>query len=561
MSNPLSLVRGDTGTPLFELTIGQVLGRAAASWPDDIAVVSSHQDIRLTFRELKAAADRMAKGLIAMRLAPGARIGIWSPNRIEWVVTQYAAARAGLILVCINPAYRSSELEHALNLVGCEALVMAERFKTSDYVAMLRELAPELDAATPGGLRAARLPALRWVVLIGGASPAGMIGFDDVAARGAAVDDPTLDERQATVGLDDPTNIQFTSGTTGRPKGATLTHRNLVNNAFFNGQRQGLARGDIVCVTVPLYHCFGMVAGSLCCMVTGATAVYPSLSFEPGPTLEAVARERCTSVYGVPTMFIGMLEHPDFADIELGSLRTGIMGGAPCPEAVMRSVIDDMGMTGVTIAFGMTETSPTSFQTGTGDDIAHRVETVGRVHPHIEAKVVGTDGEILPCGEPGEVLVRGYSVMRGYWDDAPRTREAIDEDRWMHTGDIGTIDADGYCRIVGRAKDLIIRGGENIYPREVEELLHTHPAIAEAQVFGIADARLGEKVCAWVRVTEGNMITADELRAFCKTRLSHFKVPEHVRTVDAFPMTVTGKPQKFLMREAMQAELLAEGLH
>jgi fatty-acyl-CoA synthase len=470
------------------------------------------------------------------------------------VVTQFATAKAGLILVNINPAYRLAELEYALNKVGCRALVTATSFKSSDYVAMLRELAPELNRCQPGDLKSAKLPELGTVIRIGGAAP-GMFGFDEVPALASASHRARLDELASRLQFDDPINIQFTSGTTGFPKGATLTHHGILNNGYFIGETMRLTERDRICIPVPLYHCFGMVLGNLACVTHGATMVYPGEGFDPLAVLETIQAERCTGLYGVPTMFIAELDHPEFKRFDLSSLRTGIMAGSPCPIEVMKRVVSQMHMAEVTICYGMTETSPVSFQSAADDPLERRVSTVGRIHPHVEVKIVDPDGRILPPGTPGELCTRGYLVMRGYWNDPEKTAEAIDPARWMHTGDLATLDAEGYCNIVGRIKDMIIRGGENIYPREIEEFLYRHPKVQDVQVIGVPDARYGEELCAWIKPKAGFEITADEIKEFCKGQIAHYKIPRYVKFVDAFPMTVTGKIQKFLMREQMKREL------
>ncbi|HSZ94024.1 MAG TPA: AMP-binding protein, partial [Acetobacteraceae bacterium] len=466
-----------------------------------------------------------------------------------------ATAKAGLILVNINPAYRLAELEYALNKVGCRALVTATSFKTSDYVGMINTLAPELRHARPGHLDAAKLPSLRTVIQIGDTPAPGAIAFDSVHRMGEAPHRTQLVELAGKLQFDEPINIQFTSGTTGLPKGATLTHHNILNNGYFLGQAMHYTEHDKVCIPVPLYHCFGMVIGNLACITHGAAMVYPGEGFDPLATLQTVAEERCTSLYGVPTMFIAELDHPEFTKFDLHSLRTGMMAGAPCPIEVMRRCIRDMHLTEMTIGYGMTETSPVSTQTALDDTVDRRVSTVGRVHPHVEVKIVDTEGRIVPRGTPGEFCTRGYSVMLGYWDDAERTAQAIDPTGWMHTGDLATMDADGYCNIVGRIKDMVIRGGENVYPREIEEFLYRHPKIQDVQVFGVPDARYGEELCAWVKLRAGETLTAEELRNFCRDQIAHYKVPRHIRFVDEFPMTVTGKIQKFIMRDRMTAEL------
>ncbi|MEO6060611.1 MAG: AMP-binding protein [Thermoflexales bacterium] len=549
-----SYTHGASATPLLGDTIGAHFDGAVARWPDAEALVVCHQNVRWTYRELQQRVDALAAGLLALGLEPGDRIGIWSPNNCEWVVTQFATAKAGLILVNINPAYRLTELEYALNKVGCTALITAAAFKSSDYVGMLRALAPELDICAPGALRAARLPALGTVVCLAEASQPGMFRFADVAGMGGEAHRARLAELAGTLQFDDPINIQFTSGTTGSPKGATLTHHNILNNGFFVGEAMRLTARDRLCIPVPLYHCFGMVLGNLACVTHGAAMIFPAEAFDPLSVLKTVEAERCTALHGVPTMFIAELDHPDFARFDLSSLRTGIMAGAPCPIEVMKRVQAMMGMDQVTIAYGMTETSPVSFQSAVDDPLERRVSTVGRVQPHIEVKIVDAEGRVVDPGAPGELLTRGYSVMQGYWDDPGRTAEAIDAAGWMHTGDLATLDAEGYGNIVGRIKDMVIRGGENVYPREVEEFLYRHPKIQDVQVFGVPDARYGEELCAWVRLREGATATEDEIRAFCKGQIAHYKIPRYVKFVGAFPMTVTGKVQKFIMREQMMSE-------
>jgi fatty-acyl-CoA synthase len=551
----LSHVVGADAPPLLETTIGQALDAAALRWRDGLALVSVHQKIRWTWAGLAQRADAMAAGLVALGLEPGERIGVWSPNCAEWVVTQFAAAKAGLILVTINPAYRLSELEYTLNKVGVRALVAAERFKTSDYVGMVEALAPELPDAFPGALRAERLPKLRAVIKIGGEARPGWFEFDDIPGLAEPEHDRAVGEIGLGLDPNDAINIQFTSGTTGLPKGATLSHRNILNNGYFCGLAQQLGPADRICTPVPLYHCFGMVMANLAAVTHGAAMVFPAPVFDAEATLAAIEAERCTALYGVPTMFIAQLGSPDFAARDLTSLRTGIMAGSPCPVEVMKQVIEKMHMADVTIAYGMTETSPISFQTGPDDPVERRVSTIGRVQPHLEVKIVDEAGETVPRGQPGEVCTRGYSVMIGYWDDPGRTADAIDEGGWMHTGDLGTIDAEGYGNIVGRIKDMVIRGGENIYPREIEEFLYTHPKVADVQVVGLPDPKMGEELCAWIRLDAG--VTADEteIREYCRGQIAHFKIPRYVRFVDEFPMTVTGKVQKFLIRKQMIEEL------
>jgi fatty-acyl-CoA synthase len=550
-----SYAHGTSTVPLLGETIGAHFDRTVARFPDQLALIARQQGARWTWRELNERVDAFAAGLLALGLKPGERIGIWSPNNAEWVVTQFATAKAGLVLVNINPAYRLAELEYALNKVGCRAIVTATSFKTSDYVGMLTTLAPELRHARPGHLEAAKLPALRIVIQIGATPTPGMIPFDSVYAMGEAPQRAQLTELAQTLQFDDPINIQFTSGTTGLPKGATLTHHNILNNGYFLGEAMHYTERDKVCIPVPLYHCFGMVIGNLACITHGAAMVYPSEGFDPLATLQTVAEERCTSLYGVPTMFIAELDHPQFGAFDLRSLRTGMMAGAPCPIEVMRRCIRDMNLSEMTIGYGMTETSPVSTQTATDDELERRVSTVGTAHPHVEIKIIDAEGRVVPRGTPGEFCTRGYSVMLGYWDDEERTKQAIDVAGWMHTGDLATMDAEGYCNIVGRIKDMVIRGGENVYPREIEEFLYRHPKIQDVQVFGVPDARYGEEICAWVRLRPGETLTAEEIRDFCRDQIAHYKVPRHIRFVDEFPMTVTGKIQKFIMREQMTGEL------
>ena len=550
-----SYVHGVSETPLIGDTIGGHFDKAAARWGERDALIVRHQNVRWTYGELKTKVDAFAAGLLALGLVPGDRVGIWSPNNSEWVITQFATAKAGLILVNINPAYRLTELDYALNKVGCKALITADSFKTSDYVGMLRELAPEIDRSTPGQLQSKRLPALTTLIRIGDDEKRGFLRFADVLGMGGDRHRAQLAELAGKLQFDDPINIQFTSGTTGTPKGATLTHHNILNNGYFIGEAQRLTDRDRVCIPVPLYHCFGMVLGNLACITHGAAMVYPSEGFDPLASLQAVEAERCTALYGVPTMFIAELDHPDFQRFDLSSLRTGIMAGSPCPIEVMKRCVSEMHMSEVTIAYGMTETSPVSTQTSYDDPLERRVGTVGRIHPHVEIKIVDGDGRIVPPGTAGELCTRGYSVMLGYWDDEERTAEAIDRARWMHTGDLATLDEDGYCNIVGRIKDMVIRGGENVYPREIEEYLFRHPKIAAVQVVGVPDQKYGEELCAWVQLKPGVSANAEEVQSFCKGQIAHYKIPRYIKFVEAFPMTVTGKVQKFIMREAMMKEL------
>ncbi|KWN12488.1 AMP-binding protein [Burkholderia territorii] len=553
--NGLSYVRGATDVPLSEATISRFLLDTAARFPERPAVVFREQGIRWDWRTFAHEIDVLAAGLAALGIVKGDCVGIWSPNRSEWLLTQFATARIGAILVNINPAYRLAELEYALNKVGCKAVIAAERFKTSAYVEMLQAIAPELASATPGDLHAARVPSLRTVVSMGEVAPAGMFRFADVMARGRdTLDVARLDAIGATLAASDPINIQFTSGTTGSPKGATLTHRNVVNNARSIAMAMRFSEQDSLCIPVPLYHCFGMVLAVLACVSKGAAMVFPGEAFDPVATLAAVAEERCTALHGVPTMFIAELDHPDFAKFDLSTLRTGIMAGSPCPIETMKRVVSQMHLSEITIAYGMTETSPVSFQSSTDDPLEKRTTTVGRIQPHLEVKIVDPNGEIVPVGATGELCTKGYSVMLGYWDDDAKTREVL-VDGWMHTGDLATLDADGYCNIVGRLKDMVIRGGENVYPREIEEFLFRHPKIQSAQVFGVPDAKYGEELCAWIVLRAGEQMTEDDVRAFCNGQIAHYKIPRYIRFVDELPMTVTGKVQKFVMRERMIEEL------
>lgn len=551
--NEVSHVKGRSDAPLIELTIPALLAQTVATYGDYPAAVFCEQGIRWNYAEFAAEVDRLGAALERLGFVKGDRIGIWSPNRAEWLLTQFATARIGVILVNINPAYRPFELEYALNKVSCKGLVTAAAFKASDYVDMLRELAPELATATPGALRAAKLPHLETIICMGGDAPDGMFSFEDVMAMGD--DTSTLDAITATLDRNDPINIQFTSGTTGQPKGACLTHRNIVNNAHFVTAAMELTQADRLCIPVPFYHCFGMVMGTLGCVTKGAAMVVPSEGFEPNTTLRAVSEERCTALFGVPTMFVAELALPDFDTFDLSHLRTGIMAGSPCPIQVMKDVQSRMNMREVTIAYGMTETSPVSFQSNVDDPVDRRVSSVGRIHPHVEVKIVDEDGTPTPIGTQGELMTRGYSVMQGYWGEQDLTAKSIDADGWMHTGDLATVDDEGYCNITGRVKDMICRGGENIYPREIEEFLYTHTAVSEVQVFGIPDDKFGETTCVWVIPKAGQSLTPDDIKTFCKGQIAHYKMPSHVRITDSLPMTVTGKPQKFIMRDAMIKEL------
>ena len=547
----LSHVRGSSARALLDVTLPAFFAELTRRHGERTAAVFRQSGERWSYAQLARRVDRLAAGLLSLGLYKGDRVGIWAPNRPEWLIAQFATARIGLVLVNINPAYRAGELEFALNKAGVKALILARQFKSSDYTGMLQSLAPELATCAPGHLRARRLPALRCVIQMGEAPVPGAFSFDQVMARGGAAGQARLDAIGCGLSAFEPINIQFTSGTTGAPKGATLTHHNIVNNAIACARTMGFGPGDVLCIPVPLYHCFGMVLGVLSAAAYGVTMVFPGECFDAGETLAALSGERCTAMHGVPTMFSAVLDHPEFARHDLGAMRTGIIAGSVCPEPLMRRVIRDMGCVGITIAYGMTETSPISFQTAPDDPLALRVATVGRVQPHCEVKIVDPEGRTVPVGTAGELLTRGYLVMKGYWDEPGLTAEAI-RDGWMHSGDLATLDAQGYARITGRIKDMLIRGGENVYPAEVEAFLLTHPDIAEAQVFGLPDPTYGEEVAAWI-IPRSTALTPEAVRAYCEGRIAHFKVPRHIRLVSAFPMTATGKPQKFRMRDAMMA--------
>jgi fatty-acyl-CoA synthase len=552
----LSYVRGSVNEPLEFITIPQLLDRAVLRHGGRDAIIDVLSGERLSWHDLKRRSDDVAAGLLALGVQRGDRVGIWAANCIEWILVQFGTARIGAILVNINPAYRATELDHALNKAQCRVLVMAGGVKTSDYVGTIRSIAPEISAqVTTAALRLVRFPSLERVVLIDSAESAGMLPFKAMCSLAGPAHRSRLAELSAALDPDDAINIQFTSGTTGAPKGATLSHYNLVNNARFAAKAMRLTDNDRLCIPVPLYHCFGMVLGVLSCTAVGATMIFPSATFDAEQTLRAVQQYRCTALHGVPTMFIEQLDHPHFGTYDVTSLRTGIMAGAPCPVEVMRRVISEMHMSQVTIGYGMTETSPLSFQSELNDPFERRVATVGRVQPHVEAKIVDAQGRIVPIGQKGQLCTRGYLVMREYWEDAERTGEAVDAAGWMHTGDLATIDSLGYCSIVGRVKDMLIRGGENIFPREIEEYLFRHPKIQEAQVFGVPDARLGEEVCAWVVLKPGVSADEEEIRGFCRGQIAHYKIPRYVRIVSELPRTVTGKAQKFAMRDAMIREL------
>ena len=535
MSSP-SYAHGASDVPLLGETIGANLRRTVERSGDREALVVAHQRYRATYRELWEETGRAARALLAHGIEKGDRVGIWAPNRYEWVIAQYATARIGAILVNINPAYKATELAHVLNQSGTRLLLLARGFRGTDYVALLGEVR-------------GRCPALQKALVLDDE-------WGTLLRAGDGVDEARLAQREAALQFDDPINIQYTSGTTGLPKGATLSHHNVLNNGYFIGEALRYSDADRVCIPVPFYHCFGMVLGNLACTTHGACIVVPAEAYEPIAVLSAVQAERCTSLYGVPTMFLGELDHPRFAEFDLSTLRTGIMAGSPCPIEVMKRVQALMHMSEVTICYGMTETSPVSTQSLTTDSVERRVSTVGRVHPHLEIKVVSPEtGAIVARGTPGEFCTRGYSVMLGYWNDPAATRASIDEARWMHTGDLATMDADGYVKIVGRIKDMIIRGGENIYPREIEEFLYTHPDISDVQVIGVPCETYGEQVMAWVKLKEGRTLSGEDLSAFCRGQIATFKIPRYWKLTDAFPMTVTGKVQKYRMREIAVEEL------
>ncbi|MEN5126763.1 fatty acid CoA ligase family protein [Pseudomonas alloputida] len=552
-----SYTQGNQDKPLLTQCIGDAFDATVARFPEREALVVHHQALRYTWRQLADAVDQHARALMALGVQPGDRLGIWAPNCAEWCITQFASAKVGAILVNINPAYRSSELDYALGQSGCRWVICADAFKTSDYHATLQGLLPGLANSQPGALICERFPELRGVVSLALSPPPGFLAWHALQARAEAVSGEALAARQAQLRCDDPINIQYTSGTTGFPKGATLSHSNILNNGYMVGESLGLTEHDRLVVPVPLYHCFGMVMANLGCMTHGSALIYPSDAFDPLATLRAVAQEKATALYGVPTMFIAELDHPQRGEFDLSSLRTGIMAGATCPIEVMRRVIGEMHMAEVQIAYGMTETSPVSLQTGAADDLERRVTSVGRTQPRLESKVVDAEGNTVPRGEIGELCTRGYSVMLGYWNNPKATAESIDAEGWMHTGDLAVMDEQGYVRIVGRSKDMIIRGGENIYPRELEEFFFTHPAVADVQVIGVPCNKYGEEIVAWVRLHPGHAVSEDALREWARARIAHFKVPRYFRFVDAFPMTVTGKVQKFRMREISVEELSA----
>ena len=551
-----SYLCGQANEPLLYETIGACVERIAATYPDKEALVVRHQNIRWTFSEYKSRIDALAAGLVSLGVEPGDRVGIWSPNRVEWCLTQFATAKIGAIMVCINPAYRPYELEYALNKVKCQTIITAAQFKTSEYLRMLQEMAPELATCEPGELKSIKLPHLTTLIRMGDAVSPGMFNFDKVCEMGEDTHYDRMAEIAPTLQADDAINIQFTSGTTGSPKGATLSHFNILNNGLQVGAGMRFTSEDRLCIPVPLYHCFGMVMGNLTCMTHGACAVFPDEGFDPDVVLRTVVEEKCTALHGVPTMFVAETDLPNVAEYELSTLRTGVMAGAPCPLELMHQVIDKLNMSEITIMYGQTETSPVNHMTDIDAPAEKRCGTVGRVGPYQEIKIIDESGRVVPLGDKGELCCRGYSVMQGYWDDEARTDETIDATGWLHSGDLAEMDEEGYVQIVGRIKDMIIRGGENVYPREVEEFLYTHPDIQEVQVFGIPDERYGEIVCAWVQLKQNATLNEEGVKSFCRDQITHFKVPSLVRFVDEFPMTVTGKIQKFKMRETMIEQLV-----
>ncbi|MGB5888034.1 AMP-binding protein [Acinetobacter venetianus] len=551
----LSYASGTSSQPLLGMTIGEKFDQACQQYADQEAIVSSHQNRRLTYRELQQEVEAFACSLLKLGLKKGDRLAIWSPNCVEWTVTQFAAFKAGIVLVNLNPAYKSHELEYVLNKVSCKGLIIASQFKTTNYQELLTRIAPEISFCTDKIIHAERLPFLKFVIKIDEQQHTGIHRFSDLVTPPTADQLDQLDLASQQLQFDETINIQFTSGTTGNPKGTMLTHHNILNNGYFVGEGIRLTSKDKVCISVPLFHCFGMVMGNLACITHGATMVYPSAVFNPLDTLKTIHEERCTAAYGVPTMFIATLEHEQFNEFDLSNLRTGIMAGSPCPREIMQRVIERMHMSEITICYGMTETSPVSAQSSVNDTIDKRVSTVGRVHPHVEVKIVDLEGQIVPTGTLGELCVRGYSVMAGYWGEEEKTREVIDAAGWMHTGDIAEMDAEGFVKIKGRIKDVVIRGGENLFPKEIEDFLYTHPDISDVQVIGLPDLRYGEELCACIILHEHHQSDEESIRSFCKDHISHNKVPRYVKFFSEFPMTASGKAQKFKLQEIMRAEL------
>lgn len=553
----LSYVHGAVETPLLGQTIGQNFDEASTKYADELALVSRHQGIRYTYQELRDQVDRVACSLRRLGFRRGDRLALWATNSAEWTVIQYATAKAGIILVTLNPSYRRKELEYSLNKVSCAGLVLISSFKDSDYESMVYDVVPELKDSPLGELRSANVPSLRYVIKLEDDPSTGILNYKDLLVEPTAAELEALQEVGKELQFDDPINIQFTSGTTGSPKGTTLTHHNILNNGYFIGEKIKLSPADRVSIAVPLFHCFGMVIGNLACVTHGAAMIYHGPVFNPTDNLKVIEEEKCTAAYGVPTMFIAMLEHPEFKSFDLSSLRTGVMAGSVCPMEVMRRVVDEMNMREVTICYGMTETSPVSMQSDVDDPLDKRVSTVGRIHPHVEVKIIDELGRIVPRGVSGELCTRGYSVMQGYWGEPELTAEVIDKARWMHTGDLAVMDEDGYCNIVGRIKDLVIRGGENLFPREIEEFLYTHPAIQDVQVVGVPDEVYGEELCAWIMLKENASLSEEEVKEFCAGQISRQKIPRYIRFAEEFPMTASGKIQKFKIREIMIEELEA----
>ncbi|OAL87679.1 AMP-binding protein [Acinetobacter terrae] len=551
----LSYAYGTSSQPLLGMTIGEKFDQACQQYAEQDAVVSVHQNVRLSYKQLQDQVNAFACSLLQLGLEKGDRIAIWSPNCVEWTITQFAAFKAGMILVNLNPAYKSSELEYVLNKVSCKALVIAPQFKSSNYQDILTKIAPEITQSIDKLLSSQRLPHLKHIIKIDHEQHTGIHRFADLLPEPTAAQLDQLQAIAADLQFDETINIQFTSGTTGNPKGTMLTHNNILNNGYFVGEAIHLTPQDRVCISVPLFHCFGMVMGNLACITHGSTMVYPSAVFNPLDTLKTIQQEKCTAAYGVPTMFIAILEHEQFDEFDLSSLRTGIMAGSPCPREIMQRVIERMHMTEITICYGMTETAPVSAQSSTADSVERRVGTVGRVHPHLEIKIVDENGKVVLRGNLGELCVRGYSVMLGYWEDTDKTQEVIDVAKWMHTGDIAEMDEEGFVKIKGRIKDMVIRGGENLFPKEIEDFLYTHPDVSDVQVIGLPDARYGEELCACIVLHEHHQINEEAIRKYCAEHISHNKVPRYVRFFTEFPMTASGKAQKFKLQELMRQEL------
>lgn len=552
-----SYAHGTSATSLLHATVGESLLKTVERWPDREAVAFLQDGVRKTFAQLQQDVDQAAAGLLAIGLQKGDRLGMWGPNTYEWILFQFATAKAGIILVSLNPAYQLQEVEYSMRKVGCKAVVCPTQFKTQKYCDMLRLICPEIESSTPGDIRSARLSDLRSVIVLDSRQP-GMFHLEDVMQAGSSQYMQQLQDLQKKLSFDDPINIQFTSGTTGAPKGATLTHHNIINNAYFVGKRVGYTwrPHTRICLPVPLYHCFGSVGGGLCMAVHGVSLVFPSAGYDGKANLAALESERCSFIYGTPTMYVDMLNQPDLAKYDLSSVHTGIMAGSPCPPDVVKKVISVMGIKEITIGYGTTENSPVTFCAFPTDNLERKTETVGFIMDHLETKIVNpTTGEVVPLGMIGEIMLRGYCVMLGYWGDEAQTQACITKDRWYKTGDIGSIDAYSYCRIEGRIKDMIIRGGENIYPAEIEQFLHTHPKVKEAQVVGVEDSRMGEEVCACINLVDGEDCTAEEITAYCKGQITHFKIPRYILFVTSYPLTITGKIQKNKLREEAEKQL------